>query len=185
VADIKPPDYETRVAILRKKAADDALTLDFDVIDFIARSCTSSVRELEGAVIKLLAYSSLKRQDITVAMAERALQGVFTHGLAEPPNVISPERVRKAVAEVWGVEPGALSSKRRTRDLTVPRQVAMYLIREILDLPLMRIGGLFGGRDHSTVIHSIRKVEHMLTRDPTLRRQIEKLRAELTAARGD
>jgi chromosomal replication initiator protein len=177
VADLKPPDYETRVAILRKKADDDRIALDDEVISFIAHSCTASVRELEGAVIKLLAYSSLKNQEVTVALARTALTGMLRddHGVPR----LTPERIREVVARRWSVRPEALSSKRRTKDLTVPRQVAMYLIKEILDTPLVRIGQVFGGRDHSTVIHSIRKVEEDMQGDPEFRREVEAAQAEL------
>jgi chromosomal replication initiator protein len=179
VADIQAPDYETRVAILRKKADDDSLVLDAEVIDFIARSCTSSVRELEGAVIKLLAYSSLKNQEITPAMAQKALQGTLLPRREEK-HRISAEDIKNAVATEWHVDPRALSSQRRTKDLTGPRQVAMYLIRELLGLPLVQIGAVFGGRDHSTVIHSIRKVEAALESDPALRRSIHRIQDALT-----
>ncbi|MBT8398257.1 MAG: chromosomal replication initiator protein DnaA [Gemmatimonadetes bacterium] len=180
VADIKAPDYETRVAILRKKAADDNLTLDTEVIDFIAQSCTSSVRELEGAVIKLLAYSSLKNLEITVSLAKAALQGVLGSRALERSSKLTPDSIKAAVAHQWGVEAEDLSSKRRTKDLTVPRQVAMYLIREFLELPLVRIGSHFGGRDHSTVIHSIRKVEETAATEPAFQRKVAALREELS-----
>jgi chromosomal replication initiator protein len=91
----------------------------------------------------------------------------------------TPERVRQAVAEGWGTTPDALQSKRRTKDLTVPRQVAMFLIKELFDLPLVEIGRLFGGRDHSTVIHSIAKVEEDMTTDPAFRQRVESLRTAL------
>jgi len=180
LADINAPDYETRVAILRKKAADDSLVLDGDVIEFIAHSCTSSVRELEGAVIKLLAYSSLKNQEITLGLAQKALQGMLRSREKERSR-LSPERIREAVAREWGVDPRGLVSKRRTKDLTVPRQVAMYLIRDLLDLSLVEVGNVFGGRDHSTVIHSIRKVEETLDVDPSMRSAVERVRAVLAA----
>ncbi len=182
VADIKAPDYETRVAILRKKAEDDNLTLDMEVIDFIAHSCTASVRELEGAVIKLLAYSSLTHQEITVELAKTALSGMLRDGSDGPklPADLTPIAVRTRVAERFGVKPEGLSSKRRTRDLTVPRQVAMYLIKELLDTPLVQIGEVFGGRDHSTVIHSIRKVEDKIDKDEEFRDEVSKLRHELS-----
>lgn len=180
VADIKVPDYETRVAILRKKADDDQLTLDDEVLSFIAHSCTASVRELEGAIIKLLAYSSLKNQEVTVALAQIALMGMLRGGSTSVR--LTPERIREVVARRWSVRPEALSSKRRTRDLTVPRQVAMYLIKDILDTPLVKIGGVFGGRDHSTVIHSIRRVEDEMGGDPEFRREVESVRAELRSA---
>ena len=177
VADIKAPDYETRMAILRKKAADDGLTLSDEVIDFIAHHCTASVRELEGAVIKLLAYSSLTHQELTPQLAETALKGVLGREVKGP--VLSPERIREVVADRWRVRPDALASKRRTKDITVPRQVAMYLIREALDTSLVRIGKFFGGRDHSTVIHSINRVEEEMEKDPDFRRQVEAAREEL------
>jgi chromosomal replication initiator protein len=180
VADIKPPDYETRVAILRKKANDDSLTLDPQVIDYIARSCTSSVRELEGAVIKLLAYSSLKNVEISVSMAQNALQGVLARQHQKDEEPVTPSRIQDLVAGHWTVTRQAICSPRRTKDLTVPRQVAMYLMRGILDLSLVQIGSHFGGRDHSTVIHSIRKVEETMQEDEDFRSTVTKLREDLS-----
>ncbi len=177
VVDVRPPDYETRMAILRKKAADDGLLIDDEVIEMIAHSCTSSVRELEGAVIKLLAFSSLTHREITPELARTALHGVLGRHREEGP-VLSPERIREMVARRWRVRAEALCSKRRTKDLTVPRQVAMYLIKQTLDTSLVRIGQLFGGRDHSTVIHSIRKVEARMEQDPVFREQVDAARAE-------
>ena len=162
----------------RKKAEFDRLNLDDDVIDFIARSCRSSVRELEGALIKLLAFSSLTHRDVDVSLARTALQGMLRK--AEQKHRFSPERIQQAVAEEWGVSLDGLTSKKRTRDLTVPRQVAMYLIRELLDEPLVRIGDLFGGRDHTTVIHSIRKVETGMEEDLGFRERLERLRSDLS-----
>ena len=130
VADIKPPDYETRVAILRKKASDDHIVLDDEVIDYIAHSCTASVRELEGAVIKLLAFSSLTNQEITTALARSALSGVLRGEDWRRTVRLTPETIRDLVAQRWKVRPEALASKQRTRDLMVPRQIAMYLIKE-------------------------------------------------------
>ena len=179
VADIKSPDYETRVAILRKKADDDGLMVSHEVMDLIAQSCTSSVRELEGAIIKLLAYSSITNQDVSVDLARKALQGSFVSAPGNGRSVLTPEHIRKLVAERWHVREEALSSKRRTKDLTVPRQVAMYLIRDLLDYPLAHIGRLFGDRDHSTVIHSIRKVDDTMSTDDDFRRSVEGVRAEI------
>ncbi len=179
VADIKPPDYETRVAILQKKAADDGLSMDEEVMDFIARSCTASVRELEGAVIKLLAYSSLRKEEVTVDLARTALQGVLREQEAGGPGRLSPELIRDRTAAEWDVKSQALTSKRRTRELTVPRQVAMYLIRELTDESLNRIGQAFGGRDHSTVIHSIRKVEETMEEDEAFAHRVRALQARL------
>jgi chromosomal replication initiator protein len=181
VVDIKPPDLETRMAILRKKAGDDGLALDDEVIEFIAHSCKASVRELEGAVIKLLAYSSLTHQEITLALARTALQGVLGRSRDEGP-VLSPERIQDLVARRWRVKPEALASKRRTKDVTVPRQVAMYLIKEALGTSLVQIGSVFGGRDHSTVIHSLRKVEEEMARDPDFRKQVDEARQDIKNA---
>jgi chromosomal replication initiator protein len=182
VADIKPPDFETRVAILRKKVEEDGLEISGmeEVLDFIARNCTSSVREIEGAVIKLLAYSSLTRREITIDLAREALGGVLQPGAdANGGRRVTPDVVRRRVAEAWGVSAEALQSKKRTKDLTVPRQVAMYLIKELFDLSLVEIGRLFGGRDHSTVIHSISKVEEELATEEEFRRRVDALRQEL------
>jgi chromosomal replication initiator protein len=177
VTDIKPPDLETRVAILRKKAEDDRIALADEILEFIARNCRSNVRELEGAIIKLLAYASLTRREITTDLTREALGGVI--GPDETSARVTSERIRERVAREWGVSVEALISKRRTKDLTVPRQVAMYLIREYLDLPLVEIGKLFGGRDHSTVIHSLNKVEEDVRSEPALATRLAAVRNAL------
>ncbi|HSJ06653.1 MAG TPA: chromosomal replication initiator protein DnaA [Longimicrobiales bacterium] len=176
VTDIKPPDLETRVAILRKKAEDDRIALADEVLDYIARNCRSNVRELEGAVIKLLAYSSLTRREVTLELAKEALGGVLRSG---PPVELTADLIRDRVAAEWGTTVDGLTSKRRTKDLTVPRQVAMYLIRELLDLSLVEVGNLFGGRDHSTVIHAVNKVEEDMGEDDAFRARVELLRGQL------
>ena len=181
IADIKPPDYETRVAILQKKASDDDLILDPEIIDFVARACTSSVRELEGAVIKLLAYSSLRNQEINLDLARTALQSVIRPGGVSDGPSVSPERIREEVALNWNVKPDSLSSKCRTKDVMVPRQVAMYLIKEMLDRSLVQIGQLFGGRDHSTVIHSIRRVQAGMHEDEDFALRVNRIRQKLEA----
>jgi chromosomal replication initiator protein len=174
VTDIKSPDLETRVAILRKKAEDDNIALEDEVLEFIARNCRSNVRELEGAIIKLLAYSSLTRREVTTELAREALGGVL--GDLDRATEITPQLIRQCAAAEWGVEVDGLTSKRRTKDLTVPRQVAMFLMRELLDISLVRIGKLFGGRDHSTVIHSIQKVEHQMHMDAGFAARVDAVR---------
>ncbi|MEN8375624.1 MAG: chromosomal replication initiator protein DnaA [Gemmatimonadota bacterium] len=178
VTDIKAPDLETRVAILRKKAEEDQLVLADGVLEFIARHCRSSVRELEGAVIKLLAYSSLTQREITLDLTREALGGVLR---VDQQDLLTPEGVRGLVADKWGVTVEGLTSRRRTKNLTVPRQVAMYLMRELLELPLVEIGRHFGGRDHSTVIHSVHKVEGGLEADDRFKNRVDELRRELLA----
>jgi chromosomal replication initiator protein len=183
VADIKAPDFETRMAILRRKVEEDGLVIRDaeDVLTFIARNRTSSVREIEGAVIKLLAYSSLTGRPIDLSLAQEALGGVLKPGggLLNGAPELTPERVRETVAAAFGTTPEALQSKKRTKDLTVPRQVAMFLTRELFDLPLVEIGKLFGGRDHSTVIHSIGKVEEDMAADAGFRQRVDQVRASL------
>jgi chromosomal replication initiator protein len=182
VTDIKAPDFETRMAILRKKVEEDHLQISNldDVLTLIARNRTSSVREIEGAVIKLLAYSSLTGRQIDLELAQEALGG----GIVRPGGAgfamdagATPDRVRQAVARAFNTTPEALQSKKRTKDLTVPRQVAMFLIKELFDVSLVEIGKMFGGRDHSTVIHSIAKVEEEIRADPAFRQRVEELRA--------
>ncbi len=173
VTDIRSPDLETRVAILRKKADEGEIVISDEVLEYIAHHCRSNVRELEGAVIKLLAYSSLTQRDITIELAREALGGVLA-----PDTERTPESIRKRVAEAFNIPVEALTSRRRTKEVTVPRQVAMFLMRELLDLPLARIGDHFGGRDHSTVIHSINKVEREIEENESMRQRVEALRAE-------
>ena len=176
VTDIKPPDFETRVAILQKKAAEDRLTLDEEVIEFIARNRKASVRQLEGAVIKLLAYSSLTRREITLDLAREALGPRLEDEIR---TRITPAEIRQKTADSWGVSVENLVSKRRTKPITVPRQVAMYLIKTTLDLPYTEIGTLFGGRDHSTVIHSVNKVEADMASNAEFRARVRRLQDEL------
>ena len=178
VAEISQPDYETRVAILRKKADEENVNLSLEVLDLVARFCTSSVRELEGAIIKLLALSSVTEREVTPSLARAALAGVGS--LREQPP-LGPELIRDEVAAAWGATTGALVSPRRSRNIVIPRQVAMFLMRELLDLSLTQIGKYFGDRDHSTVIHSIRKVEQQLGKDEDLQNRVDSLRKRLSA----
>ena len=179
VAGVDVPDYETRLAILRRKADEDQVPLDPDVLDLIARRCRSSVRELEGALIKLLAFSSLTRQQLSLDLARAALAGMAE---SDEHARLDPEAIRDHVAGVWGVTGDALASRRRTRKVTVPRQVAMFLIRDLLDVPLQKIGRVFGGRDHSTVIHSIRRVNARCGGDPDFRAKVDEVRKQLRAS---
>ncbi|MCC7052519.1 MAG: chromosomal replication initiator protein DnaA [Gemmatimonadaceae bacterium] len=179
VADIALPDVEHRVAILRRKAQLDhlELTIPDDVIQVIADNVRSNVRELEGAIIKLLAYASLKHADITVDLAREALRDRFrSDGGAAAPVGVTVAAIQAAVAREWGVTAEGLKSKTRTKMLTVPRQVAMLLCRELLALQLVEIGNAFGGRDHSTVIHSLDRAEQAARDDITFAARVEKVR---------
>jgi chromosomal replication initiator protein len=185
VADIGQPDLEHRIAILRKKAHQDhlELTIPDDVLRFIAEHVRSSVRELEGCIIKLLLFASLKNREVTIELAREALADKIRQGeeTASRPATPSIDRVQEVVARRWGVTPEGLRSKARTKTLTIPRQIAMYLARDMLGMQLVEIGQAFGGRDHSTVIHSVDKVERQMMRDRTFKERIEMARQELSA----
>jgi chromosomal replication initiator protein len=188
VADIEMPDLEHRIAILRTKALRDhlELTIPEDVVRFIAENVRSSVRELEGSIIKLLAYASLKHREITVDVARDALRdklkAMEASGGAGGP-ALNTYAIQHAVAKEWGVTTEGLRSKTRTKNLTVPRQVAMHLMRELLGMQLVEIGAAFGGRDHSTVIHSIERVAAMMTEEPTFAQRVGKVQAALESLR--
>ena len=184
VADIELPDLEHRIAILRKKAELDhlELTIPEDVIRFIAEHIRSSVRELEGSIIKLLAYASLKHRDITVDVAREALRDKLRQAVdddGEASTGLTVTTIQQVVAKEWGVTVEGLKSKTRTKTLTTPRQVAMYLTREMLGMQLIEIGNAFGGRDHSTVIHSLERVAQSSTAEPGFSDRVNRLRAML------
>ncbi len=174
VTDIRRPDFETRVAILQMKAAQDHLSIPHDVITLIAEHCRSSVRELEGAIIKLLAYSSLTRRELNLSLAVEVVGGA-----AGPVRDITPDRIEAAVADSFGLAVSDLHSQSRQRKVAVPRQIAMYLEKTLLNLPYTEIGRRFGGRDHSTAIYSIQKIEQQLQSDPKLRENVESIKAGL------
>ena len=174
VVDIKPPDFETRMAILQMKAAQDGLEVPEPVLGLIAEHCRSSVRELEGALIKLLAMSSITQRDLTIDLARDVLSTTLP---AQQP--VTPENIEKAVCDAFGVKLADLQSKSRQRHVTEPRQVAMYLEKTLLDLPYTQIGYRFGGRDHSTVIHSIQKVQELLDAEPSFKARLDSIRAKL------
>lgn len=184
VADIELPDLEHRIAILRHKAEQDhlELTIPEDVIRFIAEHVRSSVRELEGSIIKLLAYASLRHREVSVDLAREALRDKLRAG-SDPGGgrngKLDLSTIQQYVAREWGVTAEGLKSKTRTKTLTVPRQVGMFLARELLGVPLVEIGQAFGGRDHSTVIHSLDRVTSRLSTDSVFAGRVGKLRSNL------
>src|SRR3989442_6404827 len=189
VSDIGHPDLEHRIAILRKKAEQDhlELTIPDDVLRFIAEHIRSSVRELEGCIIKLLLFASLKNREVTIELAREALSDKIRQGEegsgygGSSGSAPSIDRVQEVVARRWGVTPEGLRSKTPTNTLTVPRQLAMYLARDMLQMQLVEIGQAFGGLDHFTVIHSVDKVERQMMRDRTFKERVEMARQELSA----
>ena len=186
VADIDLPDFEHRVAILKQKAQQDHLemTIPEEVIRFVAENIRSNVRELEGSIIKLLAYASLRHEEITTDVAREALRDKLRISELNAPSdtaELTLTGIQHAVAKEWGVTVEGLRSKTRTKTLTVPRQIAMYLARELLGTQLVEIGHAFGGRDHSTVIHSLEKVQTNISEDPGFKQRIGNLQKVLKA----
>ena len=157
IADVQPPDYETRVAILQKKAEIEKIPITQnmqEVIELIAEKIQSNIRELEGSLIRIVAYASLTNKEINITLAKEALINVFSSKTKK----ITPELIKKFVAKYFNLKPNDLESKKRSRDVTFPRHIAMYLCRELTDLSLPKIGEFFGGRDHTTVIHACDKI---------------------------
>ena len=177
VVDIQPPNLETRIAILQYKADRSSLEIPQDVILFIAKNVKSNVRELEGSLIRLIAHSSLNGSDITIELAEEILKNILTTEIVR----VTVDRIQNEVATEYGVTVEGLKSRKRTKNLTVPRQIAMLLCRQLTDLPLVEIGQAFGGRDHTTVIHACDKVENEIKGSRTVRMRIEQLRDRIAS----
>jgi chromosomal replication initiator protein len=169
MADIQPPDLETKMAILQKKAEIEGMQLPPDVCTFIAEKTKSNVRELEGALVKLVAYSSLTETPISIAMARQVLK----HLLEKQDNRrITIEAVKKAVAERYGIKPSQLAEKSNRKEVVLPRQVAMFLVKELTQASLPEIGRAFGGKHHTTVIHSIDRITALKQEDPDVNKLI-------------
>jgi chromosomal replication initiator protein len=175
IADIQPPDLETRIAILRKKAQVQNIRLPDDVAKYLATVLKNNIRELEGGLMRLGAIASLTNTEITVDLAKNELK----HLIDTREKIITNDLIQKLVAEAFGVKPTDLKSKRRTKHIVLPRQVAMYLCRTIAGSSLPEIGNFFGGKDHSTVIHSIKTIEEKKEKDPELKSRIETLSKRL------
>ena len=155
-ADIGSPDYETRMAILRRKEEMDNFHLDDEILKYIATNIKSNIRELEGALNKLLAYSNLEQTEITMEVAIQELQNIIS---PDKPREITPQLIIDVVCEHFHITKEQMISKSRSNDIAKPRQIAMYLCKNMTGVSLENIGELLGGRDHSTVIHGINKVE--------------------------
>jgi chromosomal replication initiator protein len=178
IADIQPPDTETRIAILRKKVEKEHIPIPDAVIQLIAENAKSNIRELEGSLIKLLAYSSLASREITADMARDVLADMVKNGA---PKKIAVQAIQKAVAQHFDIPIDSLRAKTRIARVVIARQVGIYLSRELTELSLVEIGKRFGGRDHSTVLHAIARVKQELDRDASLRRKVQALLEELSA----
>ena len=156
IADISNPDYETRLAILRKKAQFDNITIDDMILSNIATKIDSNIRELEGVLNKMIAKASLTHSPLTMEMAEKAINDI----VSQKEKIVSPEYIQEVVAKYFNLNPKDLKSSKRSNDLAYPRQIAMYLCRDIAQMQLARIGESFGKRDHTTVMHACRKIEN-------------------------
>ncbi len=177
--DIQPPDLETRIAILQKKASDDGLDISFEVIEFLSVNIRSNIRELEGALIRLLAYSSLMRVDIDLPLAQKVLREILG---TRPASGISIENIQSVVANAFRMNLDTLVGKGRSQEVAEARMIAMYLAREHTNLSLKSIGLYFGGRDHSTVVHACKWVEGRLQEDAKFAERINALRRNLNPA---
>jgi len=170
--DLQPPNYETRYAILKKKVETNSLSIPPEVFDVIARNISTNVRDLEAALVKLSAYANLVGMSITLEVAQQQLKDVFSqtrHGNVTIDHII------RSVSEAYKVTANDLKGKKRTRSIVVPRQIAMYIAREITEYSTTELGLEFGGRDHTTVMHSCQKIDEQLKLDPTLDSKIQKL----------
>lgn len=176
ITDITPPDLETRIAILRKKAKADGLDIPNEVMLYIANQIDSNIRELEGALIRVVAYSSLENKDINADLAAEALKSIIP---SSKPRVITIQDIQRVVGEQFGVKLEDFSAKKRTKSIAFPRQIAMYLSRELTDFSLPKIGEEFGGRDHTTVIHAHEKISNLIKTDPQFQKQIQELENKL------
>ena len=176
MADIGVPDYETRMAILRKKAESDNFDIDDEILNYIASNIKSNVRELEGALNKLLAYNNLVNTTITMAIAEKELANIIT---PDKPREITPQLIIEVVSEHFHISVDQMISKSRSSDIAKPRQIAMYLCKNMTSCPLDTIGTLLGGRDHSTIIHGIRKVTEDYDNNESTRQMIETIKKKI------
>ncbi len=172
IADIQPPDLETRIAILKKKAENENLEIGDDVLGYIAKNIVSNIRELEGAFNRVVPYAKLPQSQITRSLAENALKDIFNEQSAIE---ITPERIQEVVAQYYNIRPEDIIGSKRNSSIAKPRQIAMYLSRQLLDMSLPKLGEHFGGRDHTTIIHGINKIQDSLKTDKNLQSVIFEL----------
>jgi chromosomal replication initiator protein len=171
IADIQPPDFETRVAILKKKAALERVLLPDDVAYLIAGRVKSNIRELEGSLTRMIAFCALTGREMNVDLAQEVLADLW----GEEEKLITIEQVQRKVCDLFGVKPSDLKAKTRTKTIAFPRQIAMYLARQLTHASLAEVGRAFGGKDHTTVLHAVDKINTLLQEDPKLRKTIDTL----------
>src|SRR6267378_4792884 len=171
IADIQPPDFETRVAILKKKAALERVRLADDVAYLIASRVKSNIRELEGSLTRMIAFCALTGREMSVDLAQEVLGELW----GEEEKIITMEQIQRKVAEAYGIKLSDLKAKNRTKAVAFPRQIAMYLARQLTHASLSEVGRAFGGKDHTTVLHAVDKIQVLLQEDPKLRKAIDGL----------
>ncbi|UOQ95526.1 chromosomal replication initiator protein DnaA [Halobacillus shinanisalinarum] len=178
ITDITPPDLETRIAILRKKAKAEGLDIPNEVMLYIANQIDTNIRELEGALIRIVAYSSLINRDINASLAAEALKDIVP---SSKPRVITIQAIQEMIGGKYNVRLEDFPAKKRTKSIAFPRQIAMYLSRELTDFSLPKIGEEFGGRDHTTVIHAHEKISKMIATDQQLQKELDEVIEQLKA----
>lgn len=176
ITDITPPDLETRIAILNKKAKAEGLDIPNEVMLYIANQIDTNIRELEGALIRVVAYSSLVNEDIDASLAADALKDIIP---SNQPKEITVKTIQEFVGEKYNVTVEEILAKKRTKAIVFPRQIAMYISRELTDLSLPNIGKEFGGRDHTTVLHAHDKISKLINEDTLLNKEIQQITEEL------
>lgn len=177
IADIQPPDYETRMAILRKNAEMYDKEIDDEIIQYIATNIKSNIRELEGALNKVMANARLNKQELNLALAEDALKDVI---YPDQRREVSPTLIIDVVAEHFNISKEDITSKKRNSEYVVPRQIIMYLCRQMTEATFQMIAAYLGKKDHTTVIHGVEKIEEKIQTDEDLRNKIETIQKKLT-----
>jgi chromosomal replication initiator protein len=176
ITDIQPPDFETRIAILSKKAQAENIKISYEVLEYVAKKIKSNIRELEGALIRIVAYASITGEEINSELADASLQDLFS---LEKEHDITVELIQEKVAKFYSLKVDEIKGKKRNRDIAFPRQIAMYLSRNLTDLSLPKIGEKFGGRDHTTVLHAIDKIEKTIKENNKTKKEINDIKEHI------
>ena len=177
-ADLQQPDFETRMAIIHKKMQNDGVHMPMDVVEYLAANIDTNIRELEGALISLIAHSSLSKRDFDLSQARKILENIVNNIEKE----VDIDKIQKSVSNYFSISIHDLKDKTRRKEVATARQVAMYFAKEYTDYSLKQIGQYFGGRDHSTVIHAVQCVHNLIDTDKAFKRTVEDLKKQLHTA---